>query len=237
MPTANELILTACQKLGVKESGGTLTASEASDSLSILNSMLDSWSIEGLMIYQTVQSQYSWSAGNTSRTIGTGGNFNGPRPDSIEPGTFFRDQNGIDRPVDILRDRQSYDSYASKTATSTTIPISLFLDPGYPLATLYCYPTPSITLSLFLNYQSSLQNFATVNDSLSLPPGYQWAIEHNLAVALESVFQTAANPSVMKIATESKKIIKRNNHIPITSYTEAADLTSSRGGYNVYADR
>ena len=50
MPTASELVLSALQKLGVKGQGATLSPSEEAVGLSVLNSMLDSWSIESLMV-------------------------------------------------------------------------------------------------------------------------------------------------------------------------------------------
>lgn len=230
MTTANELILSACQKLGVKESGGTLTALEQADCLNVLNSMLDAWSIEKLLIYHTAQALYLWVAGNISYTIGAGGAFNGQRPLSIEPGTFFRSGTGaVDTPVEILRSRQTYDAYSVKGSVGG-IPDALFLDATYPLATLYCYPVPDTSITLFLNYKILLQNFAAVTDVAVLPPGYRWAIEHNLAVALESVFQAPAPASVKSAAADAKRTIKRSNHAPTTSSLDLA----LRGGYNVY---
>jgi len=235
MPTANDIILNATRKLSVKASGDVLTALEAADGLALLISMLENWSIDGLLIYRIAQAQYSWGAGFASRTIGVGGNFNGVNPSDIEEGTYFRRQNGFDYGVNILRNRESYDSYTVKTTISTLV-VGLFLDKDYPLGVLYAYPIPSEALTLFLNYKAPLQTFTALTDVLSMPPGYQWAIEHNLAVALAPSFEVPVPPDVRMIASESKRTLKRNNHRPITSRTDLAALTSSGGGYNVYTD-
>jgi hypothetical protein len=102
--TANDIIESAALKLGAKESGESLTASEAEDSLNILNSMIDSMSIDGALIFKVQQEALSWAGGNATRTIGSGGDFNTTRPLRIESGTFFRDGD-TDYPVEIVRDR------------------------------------------------------------------------------------------------------------------------------------
>src|SRR4051812_32681377 len=103
MTTALDLCTSAALKLGALESGEALTADEGSDCLNVLNSMLDFWAINKLLVYQIVQSTYTWPTATTSRTIGTSGNFNAARPVRIEEGTFFRDTtNNIDYPVEIV---------------------------------------------------------------------------------------------------------------------------------------
>lgn len=222
MTTANDLIESAALKLGAKATGETLTASELSDSLSVLNSMLDMWALDRLLVYQIVQTSYTWAALASSRTIGSGGDLAGTRPIRIEEGTLFRNAtDNVDIPVNIIRNRSTYDAIASKSTTST-YPDYLFYDPAYPLGVLYVYPTPSAELTLKLNTWKTLQSFASGTTDLSLPPGYQWAIETNMAIALESVFTMPAPPSVQRAAGMALSAIKRVNHTPVTAATEVA---------------
>ena len=220
MTTALDLIEHAALKLGAKNTGESLTADEANDSLDILNAMLDHWAVDRLMVYQIVQSSYSWAGGSASRTIGTSGDLNGSRPIRIEPGTYFRDSSNVDYPVEIVRDRASYDTLVSKS-DSTTFPELLFYDPAYPLGTIYVYPVPSATLTLKLNHWQTLQSFAALTTDLSLPPGYQWTIEHNLAVALSPVFSIVPSALVVAEANRSKAVLARVNHVPVTSRLDA----------------
>ena len=219
MTTANDLIEHAALKLGAKATGETLTADEANDSLDVLNSMLDAMAINGHLVYQIVQDSYTWAAAAASRTIGSSGNLNGTRPDRIES-AYFRDSNNIDQTVDIIRDRATYDSLSSKSDT-TTFPEILFYDTAYPLGTIYVYPVPSAELTLKLNHWQILQSFAALTTDLSLPRGYQWMIEHNLAVALSPVFSIAPSALVVAEANRSRSALARINHRPVTSRIEA----------------
>lgn len=234
MPTALDLITTAAVKLGAIQTGEALTADEATDSLAILNSMMDAMSIEKDMIYDIQQESLTWTASSASMTIGSGGDFNTTRPVRIEHGTYFRDSNTIDDPVHIVFDRQTYDTLASKTDT-TTFPQLLYYEPSYPLGTIFVYPVPSANITLKLNSWKQLQSFSLKTTALAMPNGYQWMIEHNLAVHLEPVFSIPCPESVKMEAIASKKRIKRINHVPITSLNEATFVTNGRGRADIEA--
>lgn len=227
MPTALDLITTSAKKLGAIQAGEELTASEANDSLDILVSWLDSESTVKDMIYHIQQESLTWTGGSASLTIGSGGDFNTTRPVKIAEGTHFRDTNTIDNPVTILRDRASYDRLPSKTDT-TTFPEFLYYEPDFPLGVLYVYPVPTSSITFNLNSWKQLQAFTALTDNLSMPPGYQWMIENNLAVHLESVFNIPCPATVVREAAVSKKRLKRINHVPITSFDEAAFITTGK---------
>lgn len=235
MPTANDLIESAAIKLGAIQTGEALTADEASDCLSVLNSLLDFWRIDRLMVFQIVQSQHTWTGGQASRTIGTGGNFNVARPVRVEEGTFFSD-GAYDYPVTVIRDRKTYDNILYKDSQGS-YPNVIYYEQSYPLGTLYVAPVPESSITLNLNTWQTLQSFSSLTESLSLPPGYQWMIENNLAVALEPVFTVPVPPSVAKAASDSMARIKKFNHVPITSPTEVPYMVGVRKGHNIYADQ
>ena len=227
MTTANDLIEHAALKLGAKATGESLTADESNDSLEVLNSMLDALAIDGMMVYQIVQDSYTWAAAAASRTIGSSGDLNGTRPTKIEAGTYFRDSNNIDQTVDIIRDRATYDSLSSKSDTST-FPEILYYDSAYPLGTIYVYPVPSAQLTLKLNHWQILQSFAALTTDLALPRGYQWFIEHALAVALSPVFSVEPASRVVAEANRSKAALMRVNHRPVTSRLEVPFIGGQR---------
>lgn len=237
MPTALQLIESAALKLGAIESGEALTADEAADSLSALNSMLEFWSTNSLLVYQIVQNSHSWASGNASRTIGTSGDFNTTRPLRIEEGTYFRDSFNLDLPVKILRDRAAYDAISLKS-TQSTYPEYLFYDPAYPLGVLYAYPVPSSALTLRLNSWQTLQNFAALTTDLALPPGYQYTIENNLACELEPIFGVPVPPRVERNAMLSRNGMMRINHVPVTSNLDVAGVVGATNNsrYNINAD-
>lgn len=232
--TAADLIKAAAIKLGAIATGESLSADEANDSLNVLNSMLDFWRNDSFLVYQIAQNGYTWGANNRTRTIGSGADFNAERPVRIEDGTFFRDANNIDYPVTIIRDRVAYDTQVLKSNQST-YPDCLYYDPSYPNGTIYVYPVPSQALTLYLNSWQLLHRFASLGESLSMPPGYQWVIEHNLAVYLEPVFSLAAPDSVRAEAIRSKRELARTNHRPVYACTDVSTVIGNESyGNNIY---
>lgn len=218
--TAGDLILRAHKILGNKDSGESLTAVEKEDGLEGLNNMLDSFSIEDLMVYHIRQESFTWPSTTVSQTIGSGGDFDTHRPDRIEEGTFFQDiPSAISYAPKLARNRSTYDGIVDKTVTST-YPELLFYDPSITLGTLYVYPKPAAALTFFLNTRQPLQIFDNLTEALVLPQGYRRMIEYNLAVELESIVGLPLAAKAMRIAQQSKTAIKRNNNRPIYSPTE-----------------
>ena len=226
MATVSEILLSAAIKLGAKEPGGSLTTAESAEALKILVSMLASFEIDTNLIFRIAQDSYTWAASNTTRTIGSSGDLNGTRPDKIRS-AFFKDSSGSDYPVEVIYDRAAYDSYTEKD-TAADIPDVIFYDPAYPLGTVYVYPTPDAAMTFYVNYDAPLQTFTAATDALSMPPGYQWMIENNMAVALQPVFSLAAPPDVVREAINSKRRLSKNNYRPIYSRTETTAVLSSQ---------
>lgn len=206
MATFNDIHRRALRLIQVLGADDTPTAEEAADGLAVANSMLDAWSIERLSVYQIQQNNYSWASGNASRTIGSGGNFNTTRPVKIEEkGNFFRDSSNIDYPV-VTLERQDYDQIGFKSAEGS-VPEYLYHDTGYPLMTLYAYPVPSQTLTLYLNTWKPLQTFTSLATTLAMPPGYQAAVEYNLALWMAPEYGAAAVAAAERI-TRQASILK-----------------------------
>lgn len=233
--TAADLILRAHRILGNKASGATLNANEKDDGLEALNSMLDSFSIDRLLIYQIQQETFTWPANTVSRTIGTTGDFATDRPPRIWEGTFFRDSSNIDYPVTITRNRETYDAITDKTVTSS-YPELLFYDTGMPTITLYTYPIATQSLTFLLNSWKALTVFYTLAQEVELPPGYKRMLSYNLALELEAEVGLPLSDNARQIAISSKKSIKRMNNLPIYSSTETFHVLSNRRrGHDIYA--
>lgn len=209
MATASSMILSSLIALGEKSIGGTLTSAEQTHYLSKLNAMLDSWSIERLYVYQILQESLALTTGTVSYTIGSGGAFNTTRPTRITY-AFIRDSNNADTNLELI----NYQSYADLVLKSTgnTYPRYLFYDTADSagLATLFLYPAPQASLTLFIESWKQLQQFATIGETVVLPAGYQRAIEANFAIEISPGF-ISSSPEAIRIADESKASIKRMN--------------------------
>jgi hypothetical protein len=207
MTTALDMIKRAMRLNGDLAQGEPPSAQEAEDGLSSLNTMLDSWWNESLAVYRLEQESFSLTAGTGTYTIGSGGAFNTLRPISIVS-AFVRYQ-GVDYPPLEIITGSAYDAIPIKTTRS--IPEELFYDNDLPLGSINLFPVPHAVMTLFISSPQRLQSFATLTTDLVLPPGYQRALEFNLAVEYSADFGHVSPPQVIGIARESKAILKRAN--------------------------
>ena len=234
--TAQAMIRRAFSILGDIADNEDLTSAQASKGLNALNAMLDSYSVMKGMIYEIAQTAHTWPASTTSRTIGASGDLDTRRPDRIEDGTYFLDANNIAYPVNVVRNREVYDTIYDKTVTSSD-PEILFYDPAYPLGTLYVYPVPTVALTLYLNQWNPIQVFETLAEVVALPPGYQRMIEFNLAVELEAETGLPCPDGARRIAMSSMKVIKRQNNTPLFAMTDAYYALAGQGKSDIVAGR
>lgn len=181
----------------------------SADALMAMNQMLDSWSIERLSIFSTMDQQFMWPSGQVKRTLGPTGDFAGVRPVAVDGATYFT-INGISYPIDIVNDDQ-YNSIILKTVQSP-IPQVLYVNADFPNITMYLYPVPNQDLAFHFISVNPLTQPAASATVLSFPPGYLDAFTWNLAVRLAPEFGVEASPSVKRFADISKRALKRINN-------------------------
>lgn len=211
MPATSTMILNALVMTGEKPLGSTLDTDEQRYYLSRLNSMIDSWTNERLMINQLSQTSFSLTASQGTYTIGNGGNFNMTRPTRIVDPCFIRDSDNSDSELEII-DMTAYGRLVLKTSDGT-YPSYLAYDYGFSAtstASVYLYPEPDSGLTLFINTLQPLTNFSTMSQNLIMPPGYQDAIESNFAVRSAPGF-IQVSQDLKDHAVQAKKAIKSQN--------------------------
>lgn len=210
MATPSTLILASLVLVGEKQIGGTLTTDEQTHWLARLNGMLESWSLDRLLCYQLLQESLALTTGTASYTIGAAGAFATDRPNKIVDPCFIRDSSNIDYPIQII-DAQAYGRIALKSV-GNTYPSYLFYDSAFvsSLATIFLYPKPSASLTLFINSWKQLQQFAAIGTTVVLPPGYQLAIESNFAIHAAAGYKPISKELAI-IARDSKAAIMALN--------------------------
>jgi hypothetical protein len=193
--------------LGDKVVGDTLSTAEQTAYLAALNTMLESWSIERLLVYQIVEEAFTLVIGSNAYTIGSAGNFNTTRPTKLED-TCFIDYLSTLYPVEVLSERNFT---ALQTTGLSGMPRNLYYNVAVPLSTIIFDYLPDIAYSFHLKSWKQLQSFAAIGDTVSLPLGYQRAIESNLAIELSPGF-ISASPELVKVAKESKAAVRSLNN-------------------------
>lgn len=211
----SSVILRSMRMINEKPRGATLDATEQVEVLYEFNSFLDSMAIERLYAIALKQESFALTVSTNSYTIGSGGAFNTVRPTKIVDPCFVRDANNLDSPVRVI-DADAYGGIVQKGA-GYTYPTYLFYDHQYSasgLATIYLYPSPAASLTLFINSWQQLASVSTVSQQMALPPGYQLFLESNFAIHLAAGFKPIP-PETAKIARDSKAAVKALN-IPDT---------------------
>jgi hypothetical protein len=225
--TGLDMIARSLRLIGVLAAEETPSAPEAADGLVALNGLLGSWSNEGLLIHSiTQESPITLVPGDGTYTLGTAGDL-ANRPMSIER-AIIRDGT-TDYPLNV----RTADEYAvvSDKSVQSTLPSDIYDDGGFPLRTLTLYPIPSAANGLILFVKRQLTSIATLNTSISLPPGYDRAIAYNLAIDMAPEYGKAVPDVVGMVAVESKASLKRTNHKPKFLRADAALI--SGGGFNI----
>lgn len=233
MATAQTIIDRALRLIGAIASGESPTTQESTDALTALNSMIESWQTERLYVYAMVETAFTMSVGDNSYTVGPSGNFNlTPRPPKIED-AFVR-EGDIDYPLTQI-DFARWDAIADKTTTSN-IPEFFYYEPTLSTGTLMLWPVPSSANSLRIVTWTTLSSLAEVETTVTLPQGYQRALEYNLALEIAPEYEKQPSQDVYRIASESIANIKRANIRPMTAYTELCLLAGGRKS-NIESDQ
>lgn len=203
MTTALALIESAFRKSGILSAGDSLSSEEANDALDVFNDMLGSWSNMGLTVFTQSTDSYPLSAGVASYTIGTGGDFNTSRPVSIL--SAYVRLGTTDHPIAFV----SAEEFGRiQTKSTQGAPIYVYFDNNYPLATFTFYPIPTGGYTFFLVSEKPLTEAATLNTTISFPPGWKRAFTYNLALDLAPEYGQPVDQAVVRIAKESLAAIR-----------------------------
>jgi hypothetical protein len=184
--TALDLITDTLVDLGVLADEETPTDSQAQGGLRKLNNMLEDWNIQSFLVYGATSDVFPLISNQGTYTIGTGGNFNIPRPNNIVSAAV-RDislpaANRLDYALDILNDME-YQDIALKGLT-TNLPMAIYFDNQFPLMNAYLYPIPSTTQYSLVLWTSGIISSFALTDTVALAPGYKRAIMTNLCLEL-----------------------------------------------------
>jgi hypothetical protein len=228
MSSALDIITGSLLKLGVVSFGEALSAEEAARGLTVLNRMISSWNTRKLRVPGVVIEEFTLVPGQNSYTIGSGGNFNTTVPVHVDA-AFLKFNNETEYKMKMV-DNIYWGDLQDKD-TLSTIPTYMYIDNNFPLRTIYLYPTPSEAKTLVIHSFRQIASFSTLTTAISLPEGYEEAIEYNLCIRLAPEYGKPTPQEVLKIADESLQNITRANIKPRRVKVDAALV--SRGQFNV----
>lgn len=229
MSTVRDLINATFRLLGIVAEGESCTASQANNALESLNDMIETLNLDNLMVYTISRQTFPLTINQQSYTLGTGGNFNQSRPVRIENASVLLTGASpqIELPIEMMRD-QDWQDVVVKSVTSS-FPLSMYADGGFPLNTLYFWPIPAQACSVVLYMWNQIQPYAALGDTVTFPNGYRRALRYLLACELAPEYGMEPPATVRQMAETSKDWIRKQNWTPSLATCESM-LGSSNFG-------
>jgi hypothetical protein len=234
--TAFDLITSALRLINVMASGEETPLAMANESLAVLNDMIDGWNAERQAIFTTRSDDFPYVLGKQSYTLGTGGDFNIPRPARIDAMSTILLNNPAN-PVEVPMAMYSVEDWQTQVPVKVvngSIPLICYDDGGFPLRTLNFWPIPTEQPNAVRIYSwQALTQPAVLDSVIAFPPGYAEAFRYNLAVRLSAEFASTLSPTVATIAIASLARIKTMNAPDLSL---RSDLVPDPSGWNYKAD-
>ena len=233
MRVQDQILYPALRLAGVLGAAGRgASPSQLADAFASLNRMMDSWTIQNLLIYTIRSDRYTLTPSQVSYTIGpVGADFTAPRPVEItQANIVLAGSPAVHCPLKLIDDQEW--ASISVREIPTTLPLKLYNDGAYPNSRLYFWPYPTAANDLELFTSSQLTRFAKQTDDVSFPPGYEDALVYNLAVRLSGQFGTVLRGDVAATAKEGKALVKSRNSAAPRLITEPP--SGARRAYRTY---
>lgn len=215
MATILDLITDSMQDIGAIAIEETPSAAEAQKCLRALNNMIETWNTESLIVYNVFPQTFTYVGGREKYTMGTGGDFNTARPIKITQAknrTNAGTTSEVDYDIYVTNNSDEYANIVTKRI-QTTLPTVMYYNNNFPLQELYFWPVPSNTTYAPVIWSwGAVSSFDSVNDTITLPPGYYRALQKNLSIEICPSFGATASQELALAANESKAQIKRINY-------------------------
>lgn len=240
--SATDFIKSALRLVGALRSGLNLSAAELDDCQTVLNDMLDAFSVERFLIpavtVQTldqnqktltlVPSQQSYKLGNANNTE----DFLLARPSRVDRVSILYNASQstpVELPMDMVDDQQ-WQGISNKSVTSI-LPQVCFVDESnavFPDMVLYFWPVPTQANPVVLYLWTVLQLFPDLQAKFFFPPAYAEMLRYQLAMRLAAEFPCDLKKFeiVSKLASDAKARVAGINVRPKEAVCDEAIVGS-----------
>lgn len=209
MTTVRELVNDALLEIGIADDANNVPAEQAAHGLRVLNRMLGKWSQRGLL-RPTALTVSVPLTGAGSYTIGPTGAVVATRPISVVSASYI-DASGMESPIEVLNAYQ----WASIYDKALSAPVaSVFYEATNTNGTIRVYPRNSGG-SVSLQCLAVIASYASLNDTVTLPDGYEEALLMGLADALSGSYEKPTSPDIRRRLAAATRAIKAANAEPL----------------------
>lgn len=236
---ANAVIKDAFLDLGVFQPGQTPLAPDAQFALDALNQLVNGLQNQPLTIPFIKREVFSVVSGQSTYTMGPGGNFNTDRPSSLTGAGLLLPSTGAtigknEISIAPLTD-DAYRAIHLKDLQSSMW-TDYYFNPTYSggLASVFLWPTPnSPVYTLALYWGQSLAEFADLTTTYSLPNGVRSVFRYSLAELLSPSYGKEWTVVLERLKNKAMANFKRQNFKLTDSPVDQAMTRDRRGGYNI----
>jgi hypothetical protein len=237
--TSYDLINSALRLVGVISGEEAASISDANQSLMVLNDMIDAWNAERNAIYTTRIDDFPFVNGKQVYTLGTGGDFDIPRPARID-GMSSIQLNNPSNPVEIPMSMYTVDQWQNQVPVKQvtgSFPLICYDGGEFPLRNLTFWPIPTEQPTSCRIYGWSALAAQTLVSKISYPPGYSEALRYNLAARLAAEFAVPAGSYASGIvATLAIQGLGRIKTMNAPELLLRSDLVADPAGWDYKAD-
>lgn len=242
--SVGDLITAALRRINVLQAGEPPTPDDFADGMLRFGDLIDALGIEPLTIYQVARTTWTLTSSKgypgSPYTVGPSGDLNiaRPMPNNIHAWAY-QDTSVTPTQEYALWNltEQAYRAIPQKTLTSP-LPNSAYYEPTYPTGSLYLWQVPTKSqLQGVLYALTAIPVFGATSDLIALPPGYRRMLRDNLAVEFWPEYREGSpiDPELMRIAMESKALVKASN-VRMTDLRLDPAVTRRGGWYDINSD-
>jgi hypothetical protein len=224
---AQDIVREALEEIGAYSPFEQQGGSDFDLGLRRLNSMIDLWKLEQLMIDHWVRSTVTLTASVASFLIATGATWNIARPDFIAAANYV-DASGNESPLAIFDDEEW--AMVSNKALTSTRPTGIRYEKTMtaPLGagTIYPWPIATENGTIALYVPTPLNDVASLSTTIYLAPGYREALFYNLALRLAPSFGKTVSQDTRDFARNGRARIQSANSRPQRISLHQISMTS-----------
>lgn len=211
MATAQDIITGALIDIGEVGAGEVCSDDDLNYGLIRLQGILDTWSTERLSLYCVFQALFTLIANQQDYTFGpSAADFTSiGRPVLIQTMSIVLSGTTIELPMNMLTSKQW--AMIPEKGLTGMLPTDVYLDQQFPNTGIHLAPIPSGTPGLKIFYWAALQQFASLADTLSMPPGYLDALKYTLMLHLSPAYEKPIDPAILALAQSKKAAIQTIN--------------------------
>lgn len=208
--TWQQVIYEAFEVANIVDTGGTPSSTQRDNGFEILKRLIASWSVEQLTCYNHVTESMSLSSGTMTYTWASGGTWNSARPVKVTGATAV--SGAFQAPMEVLPMHEARKRTSNPLGITAALPNILGWDLGFSSVNILIFPPPNASPgTVVVNSIKAITEPSSVSDSISLPPGWEHALVHNLAAILQQKYDGQILPGLGAIAQSSKEALVQVN--------------------------